>query len=78
MIYVKSMLAGIVAVVITFGIALIAVFMYVFSHMRASSETSIGWDPFPLLTSWTLTIPVAIFCAGFVWEFRRVRRRLNQ
>ncbi len=80
MIYIKSLLAGLVAVLAACIsvpiIAVIGVIVYGMIH-RSQEEGSIGWD----LISLVKTVPMIwfiaalIFCAGFLWEFHRLTHR---
>ncbi len=72
MIYLKSLLAGIVAVLIgaTLSPIVMGIYFY-FVYSRGADETT-GWDPTSFVKQpliWTIT--AVIFGAGFVWEFRR-------
>ena len=81
MLYVKSVLAGLIAlIVVPIGvlvIAVVAIVIYSLVH-PPSGEGSIGWDPISLW--WGLNhpvvwfIPVLIFLAGSLWEYRRLTK----
>lgn len=72
MAYLKSIIAGIAAVVIAAALSPIVMGIYFyFVYGRGADETT-GWDPTSFVKQpliWTMT--TAIFVAGFVWEFRR-------
>ena len=68
--FVKSVLVGVVAVVVS--TVLLTAGMFIFVWSRASAI--VGWIGIPLFP-WGFLIGLAIFAAGFVWEFRRVSRR---
>jgi hypothetical protein len=72
MVYLKSLIAGSVAVVIAAALSPIVMGIYFyFVYSRGTDETT-GWDPTSLVRQpliWTVT--AVIFMAGFVWEFRR-------
>jgi hypothetical protein len=79
MIYVKSLLAGLLAVLVacTSIVVLVVVWLTVYSMTHPSQqEGSIGWDPISLvrLNPRIWLIVALIFCAGFVWEYRRLAR----
>ncbi len=81
MIYVKSLLAGLLAVVASSAalliLATIAIFLYVVIH-PAPDGTSVGWDPISLTRRppiLLIAIIVTCFCAGFLWEYRRLAKR---
>ena len=79
MIYIKSILVGVVAVLLA-GLAipiLAIVGMVVYNIVHSSSENgAIGWDPISLIRLPLPLIVCAVMCfvAGFGWEFRRLRR----
>jgi hypothetical protein len=70
MIYVKSVLAGILAML---GVSILTAFvmgayMSIVYHLGGGS---IGWDPVSLTSPFTWFVNLAIFFGGFFWEFRR-------
>jgi hypothetical protein len=74
MIYLKSIVAGLVAV---FSVALlffvgVAIFLWVWASTE-HGEGSIGWDPISVIRPGPLLIILAVFLAGFLYEFRRGR-----
>jgi hypothetical protein len=76
MIYIKSALAGLLAVAAG-AVALpmlVIVGIVIYSAIHSSQEGSVGWDPISLIhPSWPiLTLIVVCFTAGFFWEFRRL------
>jgi len=82
MIYLKSALVGLLAVVLA-GVSLVilgtvGVFVYSMIH-PPPQETSIGWDPITLMTiriSWKIWgVALLSFSTGSVWEFRRLTHR---
>ena len=79
MIYVKSLLVGLLAVpVACFSLVIVVVlglFAYAIIH-RSSEEGAIGWDPVSLVrtTPMIWRIAALVFCAGFVWEYRGLAR----
>ncbi len=80
MIYLKSVLAGLIALIVVpillIGIVIVGTVIYTSVH-RPQGEGSIGWDP---VSFWNQTspliwfVPVLIFGAGFIWEYRRLAR----
>jgi len=75
MIYLKSIVAGLVAV---FSVAVL-LFVGIVSYLLvlASKEQGaggIGWDPVSLVRPGPMQIVMAVFVAGFLWEFRRASR----
>jgi hypothetical protein len=82
MIYVKSLLAGIAAVVlvvptVTFSVMIALVAFYRPPH--GSAENAVSWDSRSLIGTWPFTRTfwltiTFIFALGFVWEFRRASR----
>jgi hypothetical protein len=74
MIYVKSVLAGILAML---GASiLIALVMGAYVSIAYNlGGGSIGWDPISLTSPFTWLVNLAIFSGGFFWEFRRSRSK---
>lgn len=76
MIYVKSIVAGLVAV---FSVSvLFFVVIVIYQSVWASKEQSAGliaWDPISVIRPGPVLIVLALFVAGFVWEFRRASRQ---
>ena len=75
MIYLKSIVAGLVAV---FSVAVL-LFVGIVSYLwvLASKEQgagAIGWDPISVVRPAPLLIVMAVFVAGFLWQFRRASR----
>ena len=75
MVYFKSVLAGIAAVVIAAFVYLFGMGAYYCIVYRPAGNEAIGWDPTSLLNLGTWVIVIGIFLAGFIWEFRRVSSR---
>jgi ABC-type spermidine/putrescine transport system permease subunit II len=76
MIYVKSMVAGFLALVIVFIVLPIGgIIVYSFTHTQPDGTTSIGWDPISLVKQspfLTGAVAAIVFACGFFWEFRRL------
>ncbi len=80
MIYVKSALAGLLAIVIALAllpvIAICGLMLYAWTHPQPEGS-SVGWDPISL-TKQSPLLPLAfiliVFASGFIWEFRRLAR----
>jgi ABC-type molybdate transport system permease subunit len=75
MVYLKSLVAGTVAVTIAAVLSPIVMGIYFLVVYRPGANGAIGWDPTsfarqPLI--WTTS--ALIFVVGFVWEFRRAPR----
>ena len=67
MIYIKSLVAGIAAVVI----ATLLMGLYLYIAYKPTDNEAIAWDPISLAhrpSAWL--IAAVIFIAGFLWEFR--------
>ncbi|MGA8150797.1 MAG: hypothetical protein WB952_07600 [Terriglobales bacterium] len=87
MIYLKSVVAGmiavfagIVALIVAVFLTLFAATLYMSNKYPTANETQIGWDPVSLVKQapWVGVllglVPLGIFLAGFFWEFRRASR----
>jgi len=74
MIYLKSIVAGLVAVLSVTVLFVIGVVITLLISAKKEGEGAIGWDPVALFRPVPMIIVLAIFVAGFVWEFRRVSR----
>jgi hypothetical protein len=76
MVYVKSLVAGTVAVAIAAALSPIVMGIYFLVVYRPGASEAIAWDP----TSFARQPPIwaisgLIFVAGFVWEFRRAHAK---
>jgi hypothetical protein len=68
MVYVKSLLAGVVAVVL--GVPAFAVILILGLGFKVI-ELSRTWPSSPVLLGWVIA---SLFSAGFFWKFRRASR----
>jgi uncharacterized membrane protein len=79
MVYLKSFLAGILALVSALLLCIAGLIGWALwmSH-TSSNEGSVGAVGYDITSPWIgiplLTVTALIFLAGFSWEFRRVRR----
>lgn len=76
MIYLKSAIAGIVAVALAIAFMFMVIVMYGLIVLRPTGNEAVGWDPISLVRwrVWGVGALVLIFLTGFVWEFRRCVR----
>ena len=76
MIYLKSALAGLVAVFAAAILTVIVVVIYLSIASRSSETGAVGWDPISLARPlpW-LGLVLGIFLVGFFWEFFRLSSR---
>jgi hypothetical protein len=79
MIYVKSVLAGLIALIVVpiflIGLLIVGMLIYTFVH-PTQGEGSVGWDPISLKSPITVVVvAILIFCAGFFWEFHRLKHQ---
>ncbi len=81
MIYVKSILAGLLALILVpvclLVIVVVGMVIYTLAH-PTSGKGSVGWDPIGLwvhMNPMLWSIPLLIFFIGFIWEYRRLARR---
>lgn len=83
MIYLKSTLAGLLALVaatVVLPILVIAVIV-IYTAIHSSQEGSVGWDPISLVHQSPLPIValmIVCFTGGFSWEFRRLAHRRGE
>ncbi len=75
MIYIKSALAGIVAVFAAATLTLFIMGIYVWVVFKPAENEAIGWDPISLSNPLTWLVVIGIFLAGFFWEFRRIKSK---
>jgi hypothetical protein len=76
MIYLKSILAGLLAVLAAAILTVIVVQVYVSIAFRSSENGSVGWDPISIAKPLTwLGVLLGIFLVGFLLEFFRVRSK---
>jgi hypothetical protein len=75
MIYFKSAIAGIVALVVsTVLFPVLGILLYTLVT-RPPAGTAIGWDPVSAAKSPTVwLVASAVFGAGFYWEFHRLTK----
>ena len=71
MIYIKSLIAGIIAVVIATVLTVLVVGVYISITYKPKDGETIGWDPISFVRdSIGRIIIVVSFLVGFIWEFR--------
>ncbi len=76
MIYLKSTLAGLLAVLAAGILTVIIVTVYLSILSRSLGTGAVGWDPISLARPLTwLGVVLGIFLVGFFWEFLRVGSR---
>jgi len=77
--YVKCLLAGLLALIIVpvLLIVCVVVGMVIYTMVHPTqADGQIGWDPVSL---WRMNpiawfIPALSFCAGFIWQYRRLAK----
>jgi hypothetical protein len=73
MIYFKSTLAGLLAVLATAILTVIVVMLYLAIASHSSETGAVGWDPISLAKPLTwIGVVLGIFLVGFFWEFVRL------
>jgi hypothetical protein len=75
MIYLKSIAAGLVAafsVVVVLFVGIVSYLLVLASKEQGAG--AIGWDPISVIRPGPVLIILAVFVAGFLWEFRRPSR----
>jgi hypothetical protein len=71
MVYARSLVAGIAAVLMASVLAILGGGLYMYIGSRSIEDGAIGWDPTSLKRPLIWIVAVLIFAAGFLWEFRR-------
>ena len=73
-IYLKSVVAGLIAVMIALAAVMGAAIVFVIVISRRTSEdTSIGWDPVSFARDpLPLIVMALVFAVGFWWKYRRL------
>ena len=72
MIYIKSLIAGIIAVMIATVLTVLVVGACISITNKPKEGEGIGWDPISFVRNSTGRIIIVVsFLAGFIWEFRR-------
>jgi hypothetical protein len=72
-IYLKSTVAGLLAVLAAAILTVVVVAVRLSIALRSSDTGAVGWDPISLAKPLTwLGVVLGIFLAGFFWEFFRV------
>jgi len=76
MVYFKSLLAGLTALIIATVLSPLIMGIYLYVVYRPAANEAIGWDPIsfakrPLI--WL--VGALIFLAGSLWEFRRANSK---
>jgi hypothetical protein len=75
MIYLKSVLVGIVAVISAFVVFFVGSVIYLrITTSKEQGDAAIGWDPVSVVRPGPVLVVLAVFVAGFLWEFRRASR----
>lgn len=76
MVLVKSALAGFLALIAAFAVLLMLVMLGLFIYGTFhQTQGSVGWDPISLKSPITIVVAILIFCAGFFWEFHRLKHQ---
>ena len=75
MIYLKSLLAGFMALFLFVFLVFLVVFVVLaLISYRTHDNSAIGWDPISLTRPFWWIVAAAIFSTGFLWELRRLTR----
>jgi hypothetical protein len=76
-VYAKSILAGLLGVLMASGLAFFVLIVFGLLALRGENDAAIGWDPISWLQSSALlwSILLGSFASGFFWQFRRLSRR---
>lgn len=72
MIYIKSLIAGILSSVIATILFVLVMAIYIASTYKRKEGEGIGWDVIAFARSLIGRVIIVVsFLAGFIWEFRR-------
>jgi uncharacterized BrkB/YihY/UPF0761 family membrane protein len=75
MIYLKSIIGGVVTVLSLTVLLFVGIVIRLWvSASKEQGAKAIGWDPISLIRPGPVLIILAVFVAGFLWEFRRASR----
>ena len=76
MIYLKSALAGIAAILLVILLIVVGIVVVGLTSPPVAHD-AVGWDPMSLMhwRFWGAAAVLLIFLVGFVWEFRRCLRK---
>jgi hypothetical protein len=75
MIYLKSIFAGIVAVFSVVVLLFVGIVIYLMiAASKEQGDGAIGWDPIFFVRPGPVLVILAVFVAGFLWEFWRASR----
>lgn len=70
MIYVKGILVGLAACIVSSGLLLLVIFAW-YRHI-------LGWGGYIEIEPIYVLIPLLFFAAGYYWEFRRAAKKSGQ
>ena len=77
MIYLKSLFAGVVALAVSLFVFFVGAGIYLWiaaRKLKPQAAGAVAWDPISITSPGFLLGILAIFVAGFFWEFRRASR----
>jgi uncharacterized BrkB/YihY/UPF0761 family membrane protein len=75
MIYLKSIAAGLVAVFSFLVLLFVGILSYLWILVsKEQGAAGIGWDPVSAVSPGSVLIVLAVFVAGFLWQYRRASR----
>jgi len=78
MIFVKSVLVGLLSLLIGLVLLVVGVVVVVIARSTPEGETAVAYDVVALWHHFylpCLVVTVCIFALGFSWEYRRLKRR---
>ena len=71
MIYIKSLVAGIISVLAVGVLSIFALGLAFYFASKRVGDGAIGWDPAVLNRPLAWGLAALIFAVGFIWEFIR-------
>ncbi|HUI43056.1 MAG TPA: hypothetical protein VL523_13920 [Terriglobia bacterium] len=77
MVYVKSILVALLALVTAAFVTLVALVIVVTARVPRAPGTAIGVDPESIARSFPVVwlVPALVFIGSFAWEYRRLQRK---
>jgi uncharacterized BrkB/YihY/UPF0761 family membrane protein len=75
MIYIKSVLVGILTLILTVFSLVLCLLIY--SATSSNPDFAIGWDPRGAKSPLFWIVVMLIVAVGYIWEYRRLSKRIS-